>query len=478
MYASIINYLYLRGFFTVFMQDQNKELLKRISGLVKLNKKLVERNSLLVKQNEKFKAENTKLKLKLDLLPEEIEQQQTKTTKSNKFDRATVLYAGIHGSARDIQNVENQKMADELDQVLLDFDSILEKYDIVKTKSIGDTLICIGGISKRNSTNPIEIVLAALEMKQMLNSKISGSKTDAWDIRIGIHTGSIHAQVMGRKQIHYNIKGDTVNIASRMEGWSDEGKINVSAMTYELIKEFFVCEYYGKMPVRYKGNLQMFTVKGIRPELSKNGEGVIPNLAFRTKFFLVQFTDLQEIMLDRLEKELPSHLYYHNVKHTVDVVTQVELIGWGEGISDEEILLLKTAALFHDAGHVIAYDDHEFHGTVLVKEYLPKFNYTKEEIDTICDLIMATKLPPTPKNRLEEIMCDSDLDYLGRSDMIPVSGNLFKELKKQNKIDSLNDWNKLQLKFISNHQYFTATARNLREVNKQKQIERIKNLIV
>lgn len=460
------------------MHGQNNELLKRISGLVKQNKRLIEKNALLTKEIEEVKSKNQDLKSKLELSPVDEGTARSKTPKSDKFDRATVLYAGIHGSAKDTDQKENQVLADELDQVLLDFDDILSKYKIVKTKSVGDTLICIGGVSEKNSTNPIEVILAALEMRAILCDRLSCDRSNAWDIRFGIHTGSVFAQAFGNKYKNYNVKGDTVNIASRMEGWSDEGKINISAMTYELVKEFFICEYYGKMPVRYKGNLQMFSVKGIRPELSENGEGLLPNEAFRTKFFLVQFTDLQEIILDRLERELPSHLYYHNVKHTVDVVTQVELIGWGEGVSDEEILFLKTAALFHDAGHVIGYDDHEYHSTVLAKQYLPKFKYKGEEISRICDLIMATKLPPTPKNRLEEIMCDSDLDYLGRSDMIPVSGNLFKELKKQSKIDNLNDWNKLQLKFISGHQYFTGTARNLREVNKQKQIERIKSLIV
>jgi len=90
---------------------------------------------------------------------------------------------------------------------------------------------------------------------------------------------------------------------------------------------------------------------------------------------------------------------------------------------------------------------------------------------------MATQMPPKPRNLLERIMCDSDLDYLGRSDFIPVSNTLYEELRKQEKIGSLNDWNKLQIKFISGHQYFTETARNLREVNKQKQIQRIKSII-
>ena len=221
----------------------------------------------------------------------------------------------------------------------------------------------------------------------------------------------------------------------------------------------------------------MFEVKGIRHEFSLRDRGMVPNSLFDTKFKLIQFTDIQESILDKLEQELPDFLYYHNVKHTVDVVTEVELIGWAEGLDDEDILLLKTAALFHDAGHTVGYDDHEYYGTELVKSILPGYGYSTGQIEKICSIIMATKLPPQPENIYQEIICDADLDYLGRSDMIPVSNTLYKELKEQNKIGTLNDWNKLQLKFISGHSYFTKTARSLREVNKQKQIERISKLI-
>jgi len=162
----------------------------------------------------------------------------------------------------------------------------------------------------------------------------------------------------------------------------------------------------------------------------------------------------------------------------MDVVTQVELIGLGEGVSDEELLLLKTAALFHDTGHAVSYDNHEYFSCLAARDILPEYYYTSSQIEIICELIMATKLPPKPRYKLEEIICDADLDYLGRSDMIPVSNTLFFELKERSMIKSMNDWNTLQMKFISGHQYFTETARNLREVNKQMQIERIRNLIV
>jgi hypothetical protein len=319
-----------------------------------------------------------------------------------------------------------------------------------------------------------------MEMSNFLEKyefKKRGEGNRIWNLKTGIHTGPVTAFVSGKKRISYDIKGDTVNSSSRIEAVSGNGMILISIMTYELVKEFFDCEYFGKLPVKYKGDLQMFRVKGLRPEFSINEDGQQPNEAFRVKFALIMFTDLQEIVLDKLEKELPGYLYYHNVKHTVDVVTEVELIGWAEGCTDEEILILKTAALFHDAGHTIDYDNHEFHGTRLAMEMLPAYGYSHDQIERICSVIMATKLPPRPSNLLESIICDSDLDYLGRSDFIPVSNTLYEELKAQNKMGSLNDWNKIQVKFISGHQYFTATARSLREVNKQLQIERLQSQI-
>jgi len=464
------------------MSQQNAELLKRISKLVKKNQDLIEQNEKLNKETEKLQDELENMKGILADLKKKgavYEEKEHEAPRSLKFKMVTVLYANIHGFSRISDGMDGEALMDELDTVLFQFDSILKEYKIQKIKTIGDSYMAAGGIPVKNITNPVQVVMAALEMKHYLEEyqeKLDPEKR-IWGIKMGIHTGPVTANIIGKKKVAYDIKGDTVNISTRMESSAEVGKLLLSVMTYELVKEFFVCEYYGKLPVKYKGDLEMFTVKGLKPEFSVDGNGIIPNKMFDIKFKLIQFTDIQEIILDKLEKELPKFLYYHNVKHTVDVVTEVELIGWAEGCTDEEILLLKTAGLFHDAGHTINYDNHEELGCQLAREYLPKYDYSQGQIDKICEIIMATKLPPQPKNLLEAIICDSDLDYLGRSDMIPVSNTLFKELAEQNKITSFNDWNKLQVKFISGHQYFTETARNLREVNKQKQIERIKKLI-
>jgi adenylate cyclase len=456
----------------------NEELVKRIARLAKQNQELEDHLKRLEKINEKLAREVEKYKSLSEKIPEDSVREEKE--KSLKFNMTTVLFADIHGFSKLVEGIESGAIMDELDEILYEFDSIAARYKIEKIKTIGDTYMCAGGIPVKNITNPIDVVMAAMEMRnflQKLENAKRGPENRIWELKIGIHTGPVTATISGKKRISYDIKGDTVNTASRVEAVSEKGAILISVMTYELIKEFFDCEYFGKLPVKYKGDLQMYQVKGIKAEFSEGGDGLTPNAAFRIKFGLIQFTDIQEIILDRLEKELPDYLFYHNVKHTVDVVTEVELIGWGEGCSDEEILLLKTAGLFHDAGHTVAYDNHEFYGTELARKMLPEYNYTQEQIDLICEIIMSTKLPPMPKNLMEEIICDSDLDYLGRSDFIPVSNTLYEELKAQNKIGALNDWNKIQVKFISGHQYFTKTARSLREVNKQLQIERIQSLI-
>ncbi|MCF8224273.1 MAG: HD domain-containing protein [Bacteroidales bacterium] len=455
------------------MSQQKDELLRRIQKLVKQNQELINQNEKLQSAIEELTQQNEELKQRPGGKAAVAEEE----SRVKKFKMATVLFANIEGFYKLTDGMDSEALMDQLDEVLLEFNHILKKYKIHKIKTIGDTYMAAGGIPEKNITNPIEVVMAALEMQAYLKKRSESGGSKIWNMSLGIHTGPVTANISGKKKITYDIKGDTVNIAHRVQGVGESGKTLISVMTYELVKEFFVCEYFGKLPVKYKGDLEMFEVVGIRPEFSENGEGAVPNDNFETKFKLIQFTDLQEIILDKLEKELPPYLYYHNVKHTVDVVTEVELIGWAEGLEDEEILILKTAGLFHDAGHTIAYDEHEYHGTQMANQYLPDYGYSDEQIERINNVIMATKMPPDPKNLLEKIICDADLDYLGRSDMIPVSNTLYKELKEQNKIGALNDWNKLQIKFISGHQYFTDTARSLREVNKQKQIERIREQI-
>lgn len=455
------------------LEEEKQLLLERIEALEKLNEELAAQNKELIEEN------NTQAEQLLVLSNTKLKHREG--SKSQRYKMVTVMYADVKGFTKLIAHKEAGALVDELDHFFIYFDEVVKRNNIEKIKSIGDTYIAAGGIPQKNRTNPIEVVLASIQMQLYMRKLQEDSRKQnikIWDLNIGIHTGPVVANIMGKKKITYDLKGDTVNIASRIESASENNLIYISSLTYELIKDYFVCEYRGKIPVKIQGEIEMYSVKGFRPELSLNGKGIEMNQKFRVKFQIVKFDDIEHAVLDKLEKELPKHLYYHNLKHTIDVINGVEIIGTSEGVNNEEMLLLKTAALFHDSGQIQGSIGHEERGVDYAKEVLPSFGYSQGQIDVIEGIIMATKLPPQPTTLLEKIICDADLDYLGRRDFIPVSDTLFAELKVQNIIGALNDWNKLQVKFLSVHQFFTETAKKLRQVNKESQIERIRALIV
>ncbi|MDG5799925.1 adenylate/guanylate cyclase domain-containing protein [Marinilabiliaceae bacterium ANBcel2] len=396
---------------------------------------------------------------------------------TRRLRMVSVLYISVQGFEK-LYRLDNPNVkVDLLDEIYLSFEDIAFRNNIVKLNSLGDMMLYGAGLQGENRTNPIDTIRVALEMLETAQKLDDNSNGGFWEIKFGIHTGPVLAIPNDNRSSDFNFSGDSINTACRIGESAQPGTISVSVMTYELIKEFFDTELTGYMPVKYKGNIETYSIKGYHPEFISADSISKPNGHFHTRYMLLKFMDLQEEMLDYLEVNLPDNLYYHNVKHTIDVVTEVELIGWAEGINEEEILLLKFAALFHDAGHTISYKDHEYHGTVMAREKLNSYDYSQEQIDIVCRLIMATKMPPRPKGILEKIICDADLDYLGRRDFIPVSNALYREFKERDMVPSLEEWNKMQLNFIRQHQYFTETAQQLREVNKNSQISRLEKLI-
>jgi class 3 adenylate cyclase len=439
---------------------------------IKLERLLAERTEELVKQKERAEE------LVANILPKDTAQELVSKGHATrkKYKMVTVLFSDVQGFTQIAEHMNPEKLLDELDRFFLYFDSVVERLGVEKIKTIGDAYMCAGGIPVKNRTNPIDVILGALEIQQYMKILKSQSQNE-WDIRIGIHTGPVIAGVVGSKKYTYDIWGDTVNIASRMESTGEAGEINISESTFELVKDYFECEYRGKLPVKYKGEIDMYFVKGILPELSENRDMIHPNREFLSKLQLLRFSDLEELIMTKLDKGLPKNLYYHNVKHTIDVMVQTEILAISERVTREEMLLLKTASLFHDTGFLIGYDDHEFLSIKMAKDILPQYMYSEEQIAVICDLIFVTKLPPVPRNKLEMIMCDADLDYLGRNDFIPVSQNLFREMYERGKIRSIEEWNRQQYSFISQHNYFTETAQKIREVNKQEVLKELKKMI-
>ncbi|WP_233145475.1 adenylate/guanylate cyclase domain-containing protein [Labilibacter marinus] len=411
----------------------------------------------------------------------EQENSQTLTHRASvKYEKATVLFADIQGFTKIVEHMNPETLIDELDRFFVHFDEVAEKYKIEKIKTIGDAYMCAGGLPEKNRTNPIEVVLAAIEMQRFMQETgedAQRSGKDFWELRIGIHTGALISGVIGRKKLSFDIWGDTVNIASRMESSGVAGKINVSGVTYQLIKDFFECEYRGKMPIKYKGETDMYFVKGIKPKLSIDGQGKVPNDDFLTKLQWIRYNDLEDAVFGQMRQELASSLKYHNISHTMDVCTQVEVFGRAEGLNSKELLLLKTAALFHDTGYMVNPHRHEQQSVRIAKEMLPHFSYSIAEIEAIAQLILVTESDVEPKILMEKIIKDADLDYLGRADFIPLSEKLWEELCNYNGKISQKEWNKKQYAFISRHVYYTETARKLRQVNKEMQLKKIEELL-
>lgn len=185
------------------------------------------------------------------------------------------------------------------------------------------------------------------------------------------------------------------------------------------------------------------------------------------------FENIKSRVLDKLRVGLSGNLHYHGIRHTLDVIEQSERIAKEEKVNNEDMLLLKLAGLYHDSGFLVTYMGHEAAGCRFAKEDLPMEGFSEEQINIICGLIMATKLPQSPVTKLEEIICDADLDYLGRDDFFEISNSLFLEFKERNFVSNEQEWNKRQLDFFKQHHYFTVTNTKLREPQKLKHLSMI-----
>ena len=186
------------------------------------------------------------------------------------------------------------------------------------------------------------------------------------------------------------------------------------------------------------------------------------------------FTSIKQPILSRLEKELDPRLGYHNITHTLDVLEQAEVLAKQENVTDKhDLLLLKIAAVFHDSGFLFVYKGHEEKGCEIASESLRSV-FSEEDIKKVCGMIMATKIPQSPNTLLEQIICDADLDYLGRNDFEPISQTLHKEFIIFKIIPEDIIWDHVQIKFFESHHYFTGTSISKRNEKKLKHLNILK----
>ncbi len=186
----------------------------------------------------------------------------------------------------------------------------------------------------------------------------------------------------------------------------------------------------------------------------------------------------ENFIVDELRRGLSPTLYYHGLPHTLDVTQAAMELAAAEGLADAEATaLLRTAALYHDAGFLHTYQAHEARGCELARASLPGFGYTPGQVAEVCALIMATKYPQEPLSPLARMLCDADLDYLGRPDFEPISTSLFRELTARQLIANERAWFELQADFLTHHHYWTATAIARRAAPKQARLNHIRALL-
>jgi len=233
----------------------------------KTNKILHKQKNEIERQKDEIEYERERSdKLLLNILPEETaEELKEKGSATPKhYDLVSVLFTDFKGFTNIAEKITPQQLVAELNNCFLEFDKIIDKHNLEKIKTIGDAYMCAGGIPSENTTNPFDIVKAGLEIKdymENLKKEREAAGEDFWELRIGIHTGSVVAGVVGKNKFAYDIWGDAVNTASRMESSGVPGKVNISGTTYEIIKNHFKCTHRGKIKAKNKGEIDMYIVE-------------------------------------------------------------------------------------------------------------------------------------------------------------------------------------------------------------------------
>ena len=262
------------------LEEKNKHLLSLTENLEYANKLLEQKNIEI--ESQKAKSDE----LLFNIFPREVANQLKRKdeAKTKSFKTTSVLFTDFKGFSALTKLYDGKDLIKELSRFFEMIDIICEKHFLEKIKTMGDAYMCVGGVPFRNNSNPINAVMAGLEIQHFMQEDIKRKRANnepIWQLRLGVHTGEVIAGVIGKKKFAYDIWGDTVNTASRMESGGEVGKVNVSGDTYEFIKDYFDCSPRGKIKVKKSIEMDMYFVNRLLPEYSEDEKGVFPNQAFR-----------------------------------------------------------------------------------------------------------------------------------------------------------------------------------------------------
>jgi hypothetical protein len=341
--------------------------------------------------------------------------------------------------------------------------------------------MALSGVTETNEEPVLRACLAALEMRDFLRNEkevARALKRDYWEVRIGIHAGPLVAGIIGNARYSFDVWGDTVNIAARAQQLSDVDAISVTQEIIDDCGELFEKNFIGNVPIKKRGGtMNLYSLESLKKEHSLYNDGKLANVELRKRCHIasVDFEHMRNDIINRLKSILPEDVVYHDLHHTLNVEKSAVRLGRLEGLSEEEMMLLRTAVLYHDSGFIFTYQRNELHGVRMMEQSLPKYGYDEQQIAQIRSMILATSSGVEPVTLMEQIMCDADHDYLGRADYYMVAQKLREEMAVFGTEMTEEEWIQFQLSYLEGeHRFYTATSRNIRERGKQNRIAELK----
>ena len=389
---------------------------------------------------------------------------------TKKYDCVTVLFADIQGFTKIAEHMKPDQLVDELDRYFIFFDELVDKFGVEKIKTIGDAYMCAGGVPEDDSANPIEVALVGLGMIDYVKER-RAQDSGFWNIRVGLNTGPVISGNLGNKKKVFDIWGDSVNTASRMESSSEPGEVNVSDNTYLKIRDYFDCEHRGRMPVKYKGEIDMYFVKRLKPQYAEPGSIYKPNEAMLLKIQILKTSDFEEDMRrDVIRKYCPALESKFNM-----LLQRVDTLCHENHLSDLDYVVTRLSA-------IMSFIQIEF-----AKEYKTDIQYINErrhrlklfseQNEAMAKAVSNIVQGVEPQGIIEEIICDARNEYLSRRDIGAILIQWLEIESERNKHLSRKDWLLQQKALLGTTRYYTESARRLAEVSLTSQSEVIDVLL-